>query len=136
LPDLQVFAAGFAGLARPQLHKMLVRSGLGRAGVVSPRGTDRGPCSGSVVIRIDSSQQGPTVVLHLAGSLAGLDVGILRDSVASQGLPDQIDLSEVEFLDADGASALLGLEARGARLVGAEPFVELLLRTVQGSPSQ
>ena len=89
-----------------------------------------------MVIRIDSSQQGPTVVLHLAGSLAGLDVGILRDSVASQGLPDQIDLSEVEFLDADGASALLGLEARGARLVGAEPFVELLLRTVQGSPSQ
>jgi anti-anti-sigma regulatory factor len=90
----------------------------------------------SVVIRIDSLQQGPSVVMRLAGSLSGPDVGVLRDSVVRQGLPDRIDLSEVEFVDAEGASELLGLEARGARLVGAEPYVELLLRDRPGSIPQ
>jgi len=89
-----------------------------------------------VVIRIDSLQQGPSVVMRLAGSLAGLDVGVLRDSVARQGLPDRIDLSEVEFVDTEGARTLLDLEARGARLVGAEPYVELLLRAGPGSIPQ
>lgn len=99
-------------------------------------GTDRGLSADSVVIRIDSLQQGLSVVLHLAGSLAGLDVGVLRDSVARQGLPDQIDLSEVEFVDAEGASTLLSLEARGATLVGTPPFVDLLLHTRPGSIPQ
>jgi hypothetical protein len=87
----------------------------------------------AVVIRIDSLQQGSAVVVRVAGSVAGPDVTVLCDLVARDGLPDEIDLSEVGFVDAEGASALLGLEARGAALVGAEPFIELLIRAGQGS---
>jgi hypothetical protein len=90
-------------------------------------------CLFAVVIRIDSLQQGSSAVVRVAGSVAGPDVAVLRDLIARDGLPDRIDLSEVEYVDAEGASELLGLEARGAALVGAEPFVELLLRTGQGS---
>ena len=81
-----------------------------------------------MVIRIDSLEKGPARVLHLAGSVAGPDVAVLRELIGREGVPDRIDLSDVEFVDSEGADALLGLEARGASLVAAEPFVELLLR--------
>jgi len=89
-----------------------------------------------VVIRIDTLKEGPEVVLRVAGSLSGSDVLVLEDSVASQRLPKRIDLSELEFMDSEGASALLSLEARGVTLVGAEPYVELLLRARPGSIPQ
>ena len=85
-----------------------------------------------MVIRIDSLQEGPEVVLRVAGSLAGSDVAVLHDSVASQRLPKRIDLSGVEFVDAEGALALLRLEERGVVLTGVEPYVELLLRSSSG----
>jgi hypothetical protein len=85
------------------------------------------------VIRIDTVQQGPPLVLRVSGSISGPDVAVLRDSVSRQGLPGRIELAEVDFVDPDGAKALLELEARGARLVGPEPFVELLLRNSRGS---
>jgi hypothetical protein len=86
------------------------------------------------VIRIDLSREGPTLVMRIAGVLAGGDVSILRDAIARDGVPDRLDLAEVEFVDSDGATALLALEARGTALVGAEPYVELLLRAPPGSP--
>jgi anti-anti-sigma regulatory factor len=87
-----------------------------------------------VVIRIDGLRQESGFVLHVAGSVAGADVDVLRESVARQGLPDQIDLSEVQFVDAEGANELVGLEARGAILVRTQPFIELLLRTHRSLP--
>jgi hypothetical protein len=87
-----------------------------------------------VVIRIDSSREDSTLVLRVAGSVVGPDVAVLRDSVARQGLPDQIDLSGVQFVDAEGANELVGLEARGAILVRTQPFIELLLRTHRTLP--
>ena len=81
-----------------------------------------------MVIRIDTLREGPELVLRVAGSLAGSDVAVLQESVASQRLPKRIDLSDVEFVDAQGALALLGLEGRGVVLTGVEPYVELLLR--------
>jgi hypothetical protein len=86
-----------------------------------------------VVIRIDTFRDGPVLVMHVAGSLAGSDVAVLGETVAVEGLPNRVELSEVEFVDEEGASALLGLEARGSALVGAEPYVELLLRAGPGS---
>lgn len=85
------------------------------------------------MIRIDTVPQGSSLVLRVAGSLSGPDVGVLRDSVARLGLPERIELAEVEFVDPDGAKALLELEARGARLVGPPPFIEMLLRVRPGS---
>ena len=87
----------------------------------------------AMVIRIDTFREGPLLVMHVAGSLAGSDVAVLGETVSAQGLPNRLDLAEVEFVDPAGASALLGLEARGAALVGAEPYVELLLREQAGS---
>jgi anti-anti-sigma regulatory factor len=87
-----------------------------------------------VVIRIDSSREDSTLILRIAGSVAGPEVAVLRDSVARQGLPGQIDLSGVQFVDAEGANELVGLEARGAILVRSQPFIELLLRTHRTLP--
>lgn len=84
------------------------------------------------MIRIDTFQDGSSLVMRAAGSVAGADVRVLRDTIVRDGVPDVLDLSEVGFVDAEGANTLLGLEARGAILVGAEPFVELLLRTRAG----
>ena len=87
-----------------------------------------------MVIRIDTLRQDSTFIMHVAGSVAGADVPVLRDSIACQGLPDQIDLSEVQFVDAEGASELLGLEERGVALVRTQPFIELLLRSPRSLP--
>jgi anti-anti-sigma regulatory factor len=87
----------------------------------------------AVVIRIDTFREGSLLVMHVAGSLAGSDVAVLGETVAVEGLPHRVELSGVEFVDAEGASALLGLEARGTSLVGAEPYVDLLLRAKPGS---
>lgn len=82
-----------------------------------------------MVVRIDTFREGPSLVMHVAGSLSGPDVALLGQTVAAQGLPHRLELSEVEFVDEEGARALLGLETLGATLVGTEPYVELLLRT-------
>jgi hypothetical protein len=87
-----------------------------------------------VVIRIDTLRQDSAFIMHVAGSVAGPDVAVLRDSISCQGLPAQIDLSEVQFLDAEGANALLGLEERGVALVRTQPFIELLLRSPRSLP--
>ncbi len=87
-----------------------------------------------MVIRVDSSRQNSTLVLRVAGSVAGPAVAVLRDSVTRHGLPGQIDLSEVQFVDAEGANELVRLEARGAVLVRPQPFIELLLRTHRTLP--
>jgi len=88
------------------------------------------------VIRIDVVRKGSSFIVRVAGSVAGRDVELLRDAVAIEGLPDTIDLSEVGFVDAAGASELLGFESRGTKLVGAEPYVDLLLRAEPGSTLQ
>jgi len=80
------------------------------------------------MIRIDISGAGSALVMRVAGTVAGPDVAVLHDTVARHGVPARLDLSQVEFLDGDGRSALLGLEARGAAIIGAKPYVELLLR--------
>ena len=87
-----------------------------------------------MVIRIDTMNEGSSRVLRIAGSVAGSDVAVLCDSVARDGVPDRVDLSEVEFVDAEGANELIDLEARGAILVRTQPFIELLLRTHRPLP--
>lgn len=77
--------------------------------------------------------EGLLLVLRVAGSISGEDVGVLRDAVLREGLPARIELSGVDFLDARGAAELLALEERGTRLVETPPFIELLLRLRLGS---
>ena len=85
------------------------------------------------MIRIDTFREGPSLVMHVAGSVAGPDVAVLAETVKLQGLPHRIELTEVEFVDAEGVRALLGLEKLGTRLVDTGPYVELLLRTGAGA---
>lgn len=81
------------------------------------------------VIRIDIFREGPWLVVRVAGAVAGSDVTVLQEAIDRAGLPNRIELAEVDFVDPAGASALLALEAGGATLVGLEPYVELLVRT-------
>ena len=129
---LRVFAAGLQGPGKWRAIQPLGSKRISRP-LLSPPRLARIVASAPGVIRIDAIREGSSLVFRVAGSIAGPDVAVLQDSVSRQGLPDRIDLSEVEFVDAEGASELLGLEARGAELVGAEPFVELLLRAPPGS---
>lgn len=71
--------------------------------------------------------------MRVAGTVAESTVAVLRHAVAQHGVPHHLDLSEVEFVDTDGASTILELETRGAVIVGAQPYTELLLRA-PGSP--
>jgi anti-anti-sigma regulatory factor len=113
------------------------RPGIERGYRSSPRDNLRGTHRGLVeiqVIRIDAVVEGLLLVLRVAGSVSGADVAVLRDAVLRGGLPASIELSGVDFVDPDGAAELLALEARGTRLVGTPPFIELLLRVRPGSP--
>lgn len=85
------------------------------------------------VIRIDVSRESSTLVMRVAGSLSGRDVVVLVDAVAGHGVPGRLDLSDVAFVDAEGAREVLDLEALGTALVGTQPFVALLLRTCRES---
>jgi len=129
-----VFVAGLGRAAPAKRRKRRGRNEIAAEWRRAGGGTERGLVRRQVVIRIDSLRQESALVLRVAGSIAGPDVAVLRDSVARQGLPDRIDLSEVQFVDAEGANELVGLEARGAVLVRTQPFIDLLLKTHRSLP--
>jgi len=70
--------------------------------------------------------------LKLAGELRGEETFELRRACDVLSSPFVVDLTELPFADAEGVAALLGLRARGAALVGARPYVSLLLE--EGTP--
>jgi hypothetical protein len=109
---------GFLGSTRPLRPARIV-------GATSPE-----------VIRVDTSGVGPSLVMRVAGSVTGRDADVLGEAVAVHGLPDRIDLSEVDSVDAEGVRAILALEARGATIVGADPYVDLILRSKKEEETQ
>jgi hypothetical protein len=81
-----------------------------------------------------NDRQGELVALH--GWLSEAEVAEVERVVAAHGLGLRIDLKNLAGTDADGLRALGRLRAAGARLVGASPFIALLLERAKGAGAQ
>ena len=66
-------------------------------------------------------------VVELHGWLSDLEIDEFRGECALHPPPLRIDLKNLAGASADGILALKELRASGAQLVGASPYVELLL---------
>jgi anti-anti-sigma regulatory factor len=78
-------------------------------------------------IRIDIESEGPDVVLHVAGRLAGNTVEQLADVCETVEGRYVLDLSKLMFADDSGAEAIRTLREGGADIRGASSFIKLLI---------
>jgi len=67
------------------------------------------------------------VHVQLHGWLTGQEIAAFQTTCESQASPVRIDLENLSGASADGIRALKEQRARGARLSGASPYIELLL---------
>ena len=75
------------------------------------------------------------VTLHLEGHVIGAWVAELRNSceqVLTHGRSLKLDLSDVEFLDADGVALIAALRSRGVALMDCPLFVAEQLKAISG----
>jgi hypothetical protein len=86
-------------------------------------------CLIDVTIRITSVSEGPGRTVRVDGWLVACDVAALEEAVGDCVRGTRLELADLRSADAAGVAALRGLEARGARLHGAAPFLRLLLGT-------
>lgn len=70
-------------------------------------------------------------VVELHGWLSELEIGEFQSECAQHPPPLRIDLKNLSGASADGILALKEQRARGARLTGASPYIELLLASSQ-----
>ena len=68
-------------------------------------------------------------VIELHGWLSGPEIGEFQSACAASGLPLRIELENLAGAAPGGILALKEQQARGARLEGASPYIELLLGT-------
>jgi hypothetical protein len=66
-------------------------------------------------------------VVELHGRLSELEIEEFKGECAQHPPPLRIDLSNLSGATADGILALKEQRARGARLTGASPYIQLLL---------
>lgn len=85
-----------------------------------------------MTLRIFAEARDRRAVISLHGWLSVAEVGELERVAAEAQTPVTIDLAHLVGVDADGLQALRRQQERGARLVGASPFVELLLERTSG----
>ena len=83
-------------------------------------------------IRIDIESEGPDVVLHVAGRLAGDVITQLTDVCESMEGHYVLDLSKLMFADDAGAEAIRTIRERGADIRGASSFIKLLINGESG----
>jgi len=83
-------------------------------------------------LRIDIKTEGPDVVLHVAGRLAGPAITQLSDVCESMEGHYVLDLSKLMFADDEGAEAIRTLRERGADIRGASSFIKLLINGETG----
>ena len=80
-----------------------------------------------MAVRIDAIGKDEAGGLKLDGRLTAEDLPeLLRVCAARQGR-FVLDLSDLHFADRPGVRALRDLQARGAELTGASPYLSLLL---------
>ena len=80
-----------------------------------------------VTIRITRVEKGQRITFRVDGRLVGEDVGELLRLCEELREPKTLDLGGVQFVDDQGVRALRDLRARGFTLLGASPYVRLLL---------
>jgi len=78
-------------------------------------------------LRIDIETEGPDVVLHVAGRLAGPAITQLVDVCESMEGHYVLDFSKLKFADDAGAEAVRTLREGGAVIRGASSFIKLLI---------
>ena len=83
-------------------------------------------------IRIDIESEGPDVVLHVSGRLAGDTINQLADVCEPMEGHYVLDLSKLKFADDAGAEAIQTFRERGADIRGASSFIKLL---INGEPT-
>ncbi len=85
-----------------------------------------------MTLRIFAEAQDRRAVISLHGWLSAAEVSEVERVADEAQAPVTIDLAQLVGVDADGLQALRRQQERGARLVGASPFVELLLERTPG----
>jgi hypothetical protein len=93
------------------------------------RRQDQGPNAGgqAVTLHIVCVRAQGEARIELHGRLSASEIAEFQTACASQSPPLRIDLENLSGASADGILALKEQRARGARLVGASPYIELLL---------
>jgi hypothetical protein len=76
-------------------------------------------------IEIVADEGSPTIVLY--GRLSATEVAVFETTAAEAGLPLRIDLGNLVAADAEGRLSLRRQRRSGACLVGASPYIGLLL---------
>ena len=80
-----------------------------------------------VTMRITVAQDGSTARLAVAGQVVGEDSAELLRVCEELPGPKTLELGGLQFVDRQAASVLRDLQARGVVLVGASPYVRLVL---------
>jgi hypothetical protein len=76
---------------------------------------------------ISASSDSGISIVRLEGWLEGEAVAELERVVSGDSGPLRLDLSELRSADTAGVAALRALRAAGASIVGASPYIKLLL---------
>jgi hypothetical protein len=80
-----------------------------------------------MTLRITSSAEGGRNIIRVEGQLAAEDTSVLEAECRSAGSPQRLDLSGLLSADGAGIELLRSLQAKGAELHGASPYIRRLL---------
>jgi hypothetical protein len=86
------------------------------------------------MVRITCARRGSRWVVSVEGQLGQADVSALEDTCRHLREKLDLDLTELRGVDDHGVAALHGLAARGARLVGVSPYIQLRLEGAKRQP--
>jgi hypothetical protein len=87
-----------------------------------------------VTLRMALGEESGIQVIRLAGWLEGEAVAELERVVSGCAEPLRMELTELRSADPAGLTVLRALRVRGAQLVGASPYIRLLLGTAPSEP--
>ena len=87
-------------------------------------------------IRIDITSEGPVVVLHVAGRLAGAAIKELTKASEPMQGNLVLDLSRLMYADDAGVELLRSLRGQGAEIRGGSAFIRFLIKNGSGHKSK
>ena len=85
--------------------------------------------NGRVRLKITTTAAGTVTTIKIEGELLREGVSELDTACGSVDGPISLDLSDLATTDAEGMQALKKLLATGAQLLGASPYIKLLLES-------